>query len=145
MSKKMKVDNYLENNKEILFDLMTNAGYERLSVYFDGQHDDGQINDWELHPSTKHNDDFLNRVVHGAKIIEHSGWSNGQKSIKFKNDPTIKNMIDDIVYNVLEGSFGGWENDDGSCGEFVISAKKRKVELIMRQRYYEYDVSEHHF
>lgn len=143
-SKKITVDEYMDCNKEILFDLMIRAGFQKFSIYFDGGGDDGQVNEIECMPSTG-SSKFLERKVEGAKIIAHKSWSNGFPSIQWKNDPTIKEIIEDISYNVLEGQFGGWENDDGSCGEFVIDATKRKVELTMKARYYEYDVSNYNF
>lgn len=142
--RKIEIENTADCNKEILFDLMRRYGFEKLSIYFDGGGDDGQINSIEAIPS-KGAEKFLNRIVDGARIKVSCGWSNGQQSYQDKLNPTIKDIVEDIVYIVLEGQFGGWENDDGSCGEFVVDANKRKVELTMKQRYYEYDVTLYDF
>ncbi len=143
--KKIQIDYDADCNKEILFDLMAHAGVEKFSLYFDGGGDDGQINEIETVPPLGKNNKFLSKVVEGAYLKVHSGWANGKQSYERKYDPTVKDIVEDICYNVLEHQFGGWENDDGSCGEFVIDATKRKVELTMKQRYYEYDVSEYTF
>jgi len=141
---KIELENHLDGNKEILFDLMIQHGFEKFEIYFDGQGDDGQVNDIEATPS-RNLDSFLSKIVEGARIKNNLGWANGQRSYKWQPNPTVKDIVYDICYNVLEGKFGGWENDNGSCGYFLVSAAKRKVELVMKQRYYEYDVTEYTF
>lgn len=143
-SKKLDIEDNYDCNKDIVFDLMNQAGVEKFTIYFDGGGDDGQVSDIESVPHSKGNQ-FLSKIVEGAKLRISSGWANGKKSYSWKYDPTVREIIEDVVYDVLEGHFGGWENDDGSCGEFVLDATKRKVELTMKQRYYEYDVSHFHF
>lgn len=145
-SKKINLKNELDCNKEILFDLMNLAGLEKLIIYFDGGGDDGQINDCQGEPNTfKIIDKFFKDKVEGARIVERTIWQNGNKSLVYKDDPTVKDLVYNICYDILESQFGGWENDDGCCGDFIIDAYQRKVELTMRERYYEYQVSQYHF
>lgn len=142
---KIKIDENREDNKEILFDLMGQAGIPVIRVYFDGSGDDGSVDRIEVEPDTqtvdswgsKEQNKFLDRVIEGARIGSlKNGWS---------YNPNIEQIIHDICYEVLEGQFGGWENDTGSCGEFVIRLATRKVELTMKQRYYEYEVDLYDF
>lgn len=139
---KIKIDENKEVNKEILFDLMGQAGIDVIRVYFDGGGDDGNIDHIQCEPETKTANKFLNKVIEGAKI-KGSTWSNGSPSWSY--NPCVEQIVHDICYGVLEGQFGGWENDTGSCGEFVIKLETRKVELTMKQRYYEYEVDEYTF
>jgi hypothetical protein len=143
-SKQIDIENNADCNKEILFDLMCKYGFEKIIIYFDGGGDDGAINEIECRPS-KNRDKFLDEIVKGGKIKVSCGWSNGAYSYRDKPEPSIREIVEDICYKVLENQFSGWENDDGCCGEFVIDATKRKVELEMRARYYEYDVSLYQF
>lgn len=145
MSKsKIKLDETNDGHKEILFDLMAQKGIEKLVVYFDGGGDDGGINDIEaIGPQAKNWKKFADSIVDGARLKQNCGWHNGKQSFTWKDNVTVEEIVYDICYRVLNGSFGGWENEDGACGDFTIDATKRKVGLTMKQRYYEYDVSEH--
>lgn len=151
---KIELKDDMEGHKQILFDLMFRNGIDKVMVYFDGGDDDGSIHDMEavgpkMIASNGANNwkRFLDIIVEGARIKENCGWSwergNGKETFTWKDKVTVKDIIYDICYRVLNTKFGGWENDHGSFGEFVIDAQKRKVELTMKQRYYEYDVSLH--
>jgi hypothetical protein len=141
---KIKLENHEDGHKEILFDFMLKNLIDKLIVYFDGGGDDGGINDIEaVGPMVKNWSKISNYKVEGAKIKQHCGWTNGEESFTWKENVSLLDIVYDICYRVLNKSFGGWENDDGSCGEFVIDAKTRKIILTMKQRYYEYEVSEH--
>lgn len=143
MSKsKIKLDENTDGHKEILFDLMARRCIDKFVVYFDGGDDDGTIHEIEVIGPGK-NDSFLKSVVEGARLKQNHGWSNGKESYTWKENVTVEDLVYDLCYRVLNGSFGGWEDNNGSCGEFSIDSKTRKVELTMKQRYYEYDVSLH--
>jgi hypothetical protein len=140
MPKKIQIDENVDGNKEIIFDLMEKEGLTQLFIYFDGGGDDGQVNEIE----GVGGEDivvFLGQVVEGAKIKQGSDWRNGADTIVWQSDPTVQDMVYDVCYRVLQEKFCGWENDNGSCGKFVFDATKRKVELDMKQRYIEYDES----
>jgi len=141
---KIQLENNQDGHKELLFDFLLKDLIDKLIIYFDGGGDDGGINDIEAVGIGSKNWNKISKYqVKGARIKHNCGWSNGKENFAWREDVTLEDIVYDICYRVLNKSFGGWENDDGSCGEFVIDAKRRKIILTMKQRYYEYEVSEH--
>ena len=138
-----------ESNKEIVFDLLTQLGIEKVTISFDGGGDDGQVYENVYHPETKSNYKKVSELtcVEGAKINQGTNWDPNTKTsrIMWKENPSLSELIQQICYDMLEDRFGGWENDDGSYGEFVLDVKKRTVFLDFNQRYTESKLHKYKF
>lgn len=135
MPKKINADENLESNKDIIFDLLGSVGIESFVVTFDGGGDDGQIEDpCEFKPSKKKVDSMLGEVVQGARVSDGTRWSPQGKEEMWKENPTLKELIESVCYEVLENVQSGWEINEGSHGSFFFDVKKRQVDLDFNER-----------
>jgi hypothetical protein len=50
-----------------------------------------------------------------------------------------------LCYDFLEEEHGGWENNDGEFGEFLLDVLKRTVELEFHGRFTDVSTSHHSF
>jgi hypothetical protein len=85
----------MPNNDEI-YDLLKN--FDRVSVEYSGSNDEGYIG-----------------AITGA-IGE-------QDNLELPSE--MDRIVHDWAYDALEESYGGWEIDAGSSGEFTIKPKER--------------------
>ena len=53
--------------------------------------------------------------------------------------------IETLVYDVLNQTHGGWENNDGACGDFTFDVAERTITLDYNERHMESDYSQHVF
>lgn len=137
MASKVKVNENLKGNIDILFDLFGEVGIESFVVTFDGGGDSGQVEDpCDFNPekSKEELDVLLSKVVEGAKISDGTRWGpNGSEEL-WKYDPTLNELISSLCYDTLESVYGGWEINEGSHGTFTFDVKKRKVILDFNER-----------
>ena len=128
MAKKLPLESRIKDNEEILFDFFIDSGVKTCVVTFNGGGDDGQIGDITISPK---NPNFMERNVRGVKV--HTGYSwdekNGNTSKYSKTEVTVEELIEHVCYQVLEKHFCGWEDNEGSFGEFRFNMKTRKIEL----------------
>lgn len=135
---KFSLDKINDGNKEILFDILEAKGVESVTVTFDGGGDSGQIEDSDIP------DEVAGILVEGAKISNGRVWSPACGFTEsYKNDPTVKEMVESFCYHALESLYGGWENNDGAFGEFRFLVKERVVAFDFNQRYTESELHEH--
>lgn len=143
--KKYSLDEINDSNKEIIFDLLSSKGVATVTVTFDGGGDSGQIEEviFLSEENEEMSDDICEIVVKGAKISSGSVWSDGDFKHTYKNDPTVKELIESFCYSALEALYGGWEINDGSFGEFVFRVKDRAVCFDFNERYTDSRLYEH--
>ena len=114
-------------NKATLFDALVFTGVTTIIVTFDGYGDSGRIEDVEVQGS----DD--NIAMPGA-MIEFARAIWGQSEPK-RSTVTIATAVENLAYDVLERTHGGWENNDGAYGEVVFDVAKREITLDYNERY----------
>ena len=122
-------------NKTALFDALAAAGITTVLVNFDGCGDSGQIEMIEA----KAGDD----VIPLPKVqieIASAGW--GIATIDRQTRP-LEEAIEILVYDVLSQTHGGWENNDGACGDFTFDVAERTITLDYNERHMESDYSQH--
>ena len=61
------------------------------------------------------------------------------------SESTLEEAIENLCYDYLEETHGGWENNDGGFGEFRIDVAKRTVELEFNGRFTDTCTSNHTF
>ena len=124
-------------NKTALFDALAAAGITTVFVNFDGCGDSGQIEMLEA----KAGDDVIPLPTVQIEIAS-AVW--GSATIDRQTRP-LEEAIEILVYDVLNETHGGWENNDGACGEFTFDVAERTITLDYNERHMESDHSMHVF
>jgi hypothetical protein len=130
------VDDVRARNKAILFAALAEAGIVKVSVEFDGAGDSGQI------------EDILSWNADGDSVPLPSGRKLQLTSLTPGNPPdetTLQDAIETLVYDYLEETHYGWENNDGAFGTFVFDVPARTVRLEHNERYTEVNTTSHEF
>ena len=137
-----------EDNKEIaavLFAACKHLNIEKITVTFDGSDDSGQIDNISF---------FLtdNSEISASDIPIKLGVFPVEVGLSFIEGKTVPKVesktlsfseaAEQIAYDLLEDSYGGWENDGGACGEFVFDVNKCTIELQINTRITQYHTEE---
>lgn len=124
-------------NKTALFDALAAAGIEIVTVVFDGCGDSGQIEDIEAKAG-----DLV--VALPADQIEIACPVWGGSEIE-RRTQSVRDSIEALAYDFLGQTHGGWENNDGACGDFTFDVAERTITLDYNERHMETDNSQHVF
>jgi hypothetical protein len=124
-------------NKTALFDALAAAGITTVLVNFDGCGDSGQV---EMIEARTGDDDCALRAVEVE--IASANW--GSTAIGRQTQP-VREAIETLVYDVLNETHGGWDNNDGAYGEFTFDVAERSITLDYNERHMESDHSMHVF
>lgn len=117
----------LAQNKTVLFDVLQNAGITAVIVHFDGYGDSGQIEDIEARAGDEKID--LPDLSVTLTLARSGSTEPVAKTI------SLAEAIETMVYDFLERTHAGWENNDGADGEFVFDVASRTVTLDYNERY----------
>ena len=134
-------------NSKLLFDTLQETRVASIEVNFDGCGDSGQINHivYEDHRGKEVSEPKL--VVKGSFTDKHHDWDDKQK--KFVEvgggEGKVRDIVEQVCYDKLEASHGGWEINEGSYGTFVFDVLNRKVNLEFNERIEEVRSSEESF
>jgi hypothetical protein len=124
-------------NKTALFDALAAAGITTVLVNFDGCGDSGQIEMIEARAGAG------NHPLPAVEIeIASAQW--GSDTILRKPKP-VSEAIETLVYAILSQNHGGWEDNDGSYGDFTFDVTERTITLDYNERHMESDYSQHVF
>lgn len=115
-------------SRDIILDILSTKKVKSFTVTFDGSGDSGQIEDITL------KDSLLESNVIGATVSAGTVWTSEGSVKQINTEPTMREVIEELCYAVLEGVCGGWEINEGSYGEFVFDVIKRKVRLDFNER-----------
>jgi hypothetical protein len=124
-------------NKTALFDLLAAACITHVVVSFDGCGDSGQIENMEANRA-----DIAADIPAVQIDIMRAVWD--------KEEPervrlSVADVIEQLVYDFLEDTHSGWENNDGACGDFTFDVAARTITLNYNERYESYESSQHVF
>ena len=117
-------------NKIALFDALAAAGIEIVTVVFDGCGDSGQIEDIEAKAG-----DLVVALPADQIEIACPVWGGSG----------IERRTPSVAYDFLGQTHGGWENNDGACGDFTFDVAERTITLDYNERHMESDNSQHVF
>jgi hypothetical protein len=124
-------------NKTALFDALAAAGITTVIVNFDGCGDSGQIEMIEARAGDG------NHPLPAVEIeIASAQWGSATIDRRFR---PVGEAIETVVYDVLSQTHGGWENNDGSYGDFTFDVTERTITLDYNERHMESDYSQHVF
>ena len=124
-------------NKTVLFDALAAAGITRVIVNFDGCGDSGQIETIEA----RIHDDLVTLPEGLIEFIEHAG-DPIESNLRMV---TVEHAIEALVYDALQETCLGWEDNDGAYGDFTFDVETRTIGLDFNQRRMECDCSYHEF
>lgn len=127
--------------KSLLLEKMKEFNIKQVSAEFDGCGDNGQFDNPDAEGEGDV-DSFLN-----CPIISYSSvtrYSKDKKEVLVKeSDSTIKELVLDSFYYILEHRFGGWEINEGSYGTVYFNVDETgKIEYNRRVMDTEYSEEE---
>ena len=134
-------------NAKLLFDTLAETKVSSIEVTFDGCGDSGQINDITY---KDHRDKELpapKLLVKGSVTSEYHEWNDKKKEFVMVGggEASVHKIVEQICYDKLAASHGGWEINGGSYGTFHFDVLNRKVNLEFNERIEEVNSSEESF
>ena len=94
---------------------------------FDGYGDSGQIENVDVRAG----DDYV--AMPDARIeLAQALW---RQSAPERSTVTIAVAVESLVYDVLERTHGGWENNDGAYGDITSDVAERTITLDYNERH----------
>jgi len=124
-------------NKETVFDALRQAHIEKVIVVFDGEGDSGQIESITAYKSDSETP--LPTTTVTLKAVDWNG--DGQPDTAL----ALPEAVERLCYDFLEQEHGGWENNDGAFGEFILDVTERTVSLDFNGRYTDIHTTSHTF
>ena len=123
----------LPANKTALFDALAAAGITSVVVTFDGSGDSGQIQGVDARAGDEMRD------LPAVEIeIASPSWDGSEVS---RQTMPMAGAIEQLAYDFLGETHGGWENNEGAYGEFTFNVAERTIELDYNERI---ETSEYH-
>lgn len=119
---------------------LTAAGAKSVAVEFDGYGDSGEVGRPVVEP--KEAKAVLDEPIPGTphEVSEWVGESCVGRVVRTTRDYTVSEAIAELCYALLE-NHGGWEINEGSCGEFVFDVDADEINLTFNQRVESYETS----
>ena len=114
-------------NSDRLFDALTAAGISHVTVTFDGEGDSGQsecIAAWAGETA----------VAFPAVEIPHAAITWDSPEVEMRQ-LSLEDVVEQLAYDFLSDTHGGWEHNDGAYGEFCFDASARCIHLEFNERF----------
>jgi hypothetical protein len=127
----------LAENKTVLFDALAGARIDAVEVTFNGYGDDGQI-DGIVVDGEGGDADLRLIDIRIARVV----WGNPAATLETL---TLKDAIEKLAYDLLEQTYGGWENNQGAYGDFVFDVAERTITLNFNERIETSEYTQHLF
>jgi hypothetical protein len=132
-----RIEALRRGNKDRLFDGLTAAGITHVTVTFDGVGDSGQIESigaWSGETTV----DFPATEIEYAALT----WDNPEVEMR---SLSLEDVVEQLAYDFLSDTHGGWENNDGAYGEFCFDAAARCIHLEFNERFTSSELFTHDF
>lgn len=123
MTTKYKPAITVKHNLAILLEQLRYHEIKRLCVSFSGSGDSGDVYVTEIKSiddDVKLDTEYLRTITVTGDPHMSDMWEGSQKRDWKKKPPTLHDLAYEVCWAELEASCGGWEIDNGSCGEFVF-------------------------
>jgi hypothetical protein len=137
-------------HSNLLFDTLAQTKVSSIEVSFEGCGDSGQIESVDYTDANGKGIDelYLDKViVKGSAKTSYHKWDEKTKKL-VKTEATegnVREIIEEVCYDKLGASHGGWEINEGSYGTFYFDVSTRKVRLEYNERIEEVRTSEESF
>ena len=109
-----RIDVLRPANRDRLFDGLSAAGITHVTVTFDGEGDSGQIESIGAWAGDRAVDFPVVEIPYAALTRDNPEVEMRQLS--------LEDVIEQLAYDFLSDTHGGWENKDGAYGEFCFDA-----------------------
>lgn len=132
-----RIDALRPSNKDRLFDGLTAAGITHVTVTFDGEGDSGQIESiaaWAGDQAVE----FPPVEIPYAALT----WDSPEVETR---QLSLQDVAEQLAYDFLSDTHGGWENNDGAYGEFCFDAAARTIHLEFNERFTSSELYTHDF
>lgn len=127
----------LPANKAALFGALAAAGISVVVVTFHGYGDSGQIESIEARDAQG------DAALPEEQIeIAHAAWEGTEPE---RRTVSVREAIEEMAYNFLGQTHGGWQDNEGAYGEFTFDVAARTITLDYNERYIETENHEHEF
>jgi hypothetical protein len=137
----------VKHNAKLLFDTLQETKVASIVVTFDGCGDSGQIESitYEDHREKEVSEPKL--LVKGSFTGKHHEWNDEKKTFVEVGggEGKVREIIEQICYDKLGASHGGWEINEGSYGTFLFDVLNRQIELDFNERIEEVRSSQERF
>ncbi len=124
-------------NKDRLFDGLAAADITHITVSFDGEGDSGQIESIAAWKDETAVDFPAVEVVYAALT-----WDSPEVEMR---NLSLQDVAEQLAYDFLSDTHGGWENNDGAYGEFCFDAAARTIHLEFNERFTSSELYTHDF
>ena len=146
----LKKADRVKYHSNLLFDTLAQTKVSSIEVSFEGCGDSGQIESVDYTDANGKGIDeaYLDKViVKGSAKTSYHKWDEKKKEMVLTEarEGNIREIIEEICYDKLGASHGGWEINEGSYGTFYFDVSTRKVRLEYNERIEEVRTSEESF
>jgi hypothetical protein len=146
----LKKADKVKYHANLLFDTLAQTKVSSIEVSFEGCGDSGQIEAVDYTDSKGKGIDeaYLDKIiVKGSAKTSYHKWDEKKKEMVLTEarEGNIREIIEEICYDKLGASHGGWELNEGSYGTFLFDVAGRKVTLEYNERIEEVRTSEESF
>ena len=136
-----------DRNKAIVLGVLKALQIREVEVDFDGSGDSGQINDVLYvrgvgKKDGESNEELDNTEIEGAEVVHSTEWDGGKEEWVKMKQATLRDLIEELCYDLLEANHGGWEINEGSFGKFRLVVKDDKIDLTFHERIESVETSE---
>lgn len=143
----LKKADKVKYHANLLFDTLAKTKVSSIEVYFEGCGDSGQVESVYYKDSNGKGIDVSKKIVKGSLTTAYMQYSEKTKQLEQgqSKEGTVREIIEEICYDKLAASHGGWELNEGSYGTFTFNVSTRKVSLEYNERIEEVRTSEESF
>jgi hypothetical protein len=146
----LKKADRVKYHSNLLFDTLAQTKVSFIEVSFEGCGDSGQIEAVDYTDSKGKGIDelYLDKViVKGSAKTSYHKWDEKKKEMVLTEarEGNVREIIEEVCYDKLGASHGGWEINEGSYGTFYFDVSTRKVRLEYNERIEEVRTSEESF
>ena len=116
----------LSDNKAAFFDVLAGARIDTVEVAFNGYADEGQI-DGAVADGEGGDTDLRSINVEIARVE----WG---RQIVTRQILSVKDAIEKLVYDLLQQTYSGWQDNQGAYGDFLFDVAERTITLNFNER-----------
>jgi hypothetical protein len=127
----------LSDNKRSLFDVLASARIDTVEVTFNGYADEGQI-DGAVADGEGGDTDLQSIHVEIARVERGN-------QIVTRQTLSVKDAIEKLVYDLLQQTYFGWQDNQGAYGDFLFDVAERTITLNFNERIETSELTQHVF